>query len=301
MRKRTVPLPTRSRKHHEIPKWLLRRFCTDGLLWVGFKRARRVLQKSPKDIFFLDNAYTVTSHVKRSDGNTEKVLSDEHERILSKFDDQTSSAALRLLAWSRAQPSDRDRPEPLSEMVIGQCKRLIVGQGRRTKESQERGRIVSEFEDTFFELLYGLEEAGDFKLPDQTLFAENAEVQEKILESRQKTQARFASGDHAILQEKEDAFLRDLGLQIALAPPQSPGFVIGSHGVTIVGAPSRGHTWLPLAPDVAISFWPSRGLLAAICTDSFVEEHNRAALVMSNSVAGNSKKTIEELLATLDR
>ena len=160
---------------------------------------------------------------------------------------------------------------------------------------------MSGFEDTFFEVINSLAAGDDLKVPDRELLLENDEFRSYVREVRQKTLARFASGDHSILQEKEDTFLRDLGLQIALAPPESPGFVIGSHGVTIVGAPSRGHTWLPLAPDVAISFWPSRGLLAAICTDSFVEEHNRAALVMSNSVAGNSKKTIEELLATLDR
>ena len=300
MRKRTVPLPTRSRKHHEIPRWILRSFCTDGLLWVGFKLTRRVLQQRPGEVFFLDNGYTITSHSKRSDGTTETVISDEHEEILSRFDDQTSSAALKLIEWARVQLSGRKRHEPLSERAIDQCKRLIIGQARRTKESQERGGVVSDFEDTFFEVLYGLAEAVDFKFPARRPFAANAEVQAKILESKQKTRARFASGDHSILQEKEDAFLRDLGLQVAMAPPSSPGFVIGSHGVTIVGAPRHEHTWLPLAPDVAISFLPSGGLLAAICTDSFVEEHNKAALVMSNSIAGNSKRPIEELLATLD-
>lgn len=75
-------------------------------------------------------------------------------------------------------------------------------------------------------------------------------------------------------------------------------FVIGSHGITIVQGKN---TWLPLAPDVAISFSNKPGHIdMAMCINEFVEDHNRAALSASERIPSRSKDVITKLLATLD-
>ena len=85
-------MQTRSREHHEIPVWLLQHFCTNGKLWIGFKKTGRILRKTPKEFYFRDNANTTVSYRKQGDGEMVRELSDEHEKILSTFDDRTSQA-----------------------------------------------------------------------------------------------------------------------------------------------------------------------------------------------------------------
>ena len=97
---------------------------------------------------------------------------------------------------------------------------------------------------------------------------------------------------------KEQEFLAPLGLNVAVLDSTTTEFVIGSHGITITQGQN---TWLPLAPDVAISFSNKPGDIGIdMCVNEFVEEHNRAALSASERIAGRSKEVITKLLATVD-
>ena len=115
------------------------------------------------------------------------------------------------------------------------------------------------------------------------------------------TRAKFASGDHPILVNKEKNFLVSQGLQVAVLAQTTPKFVIGSHGTTIVGATDEKHAWLPLSPDIAISLsGRPRDISVGIYTPEFVEYHNRAVLSGSARIAGWSKEQVQELLALLN-
>ena len=123
-------------------------------------------------------------------------------------------------------------------------------------------------------------------------------VIERLDNITQNSRATFASGNHPILASKEEEFLPPLGLHVAVLDPATTEFVIGSHGITITQGQN---TWLPLAPDVAISFSDRPGNIGiSMCENEFVEQHNRAALSASERIAGRSKEVIVNLLDTLD-
>ena len=116
----------------------------------------------------------------------------------------------------------------------------------------------------------------------------------------QNTRAGFASGDHLILVRKENEVLASFGLLIAVIHPTAEDFVIGSHGITIVDSIEGSASWLPIAPDVAISLAGNYGnTYVHVYSQEFVEKHNLSVLSGSARIAGRSKATIERLLATL--
>ena len=196
----------------------------------------------------------------------------------------------------------RGRSAPrLSLEAVEVGKRLIVAQARRTRESQDRVGLSEDKYELYLNLyLKRAEEFGQRLRSREDLVADSG-VTALFDVISQNIRAKMASGNHPILADKEDEFLAPLGLLVAVPEPTTAEFVIGSHGITIVETTQGGNTWLPLAPDVAISFSDRPGGIGiGICPDEFVEDHNRAALSVSARVAGRSKRTIQELLRTLD-
>ena len=107
--------------------------------------------------------------------------------------------------------------------------------------------------------------------------------------------------NHPILADKETEFLAPLGLSIAVIGNTGSDFIIGSHGVTLVETTEGTTTWLPIAPDVAISLSDKPGVLSiGTYPNEFVKQQNAAAFSTSARVAGRSKVTILELMATAD-
>ena len=156
---------------------------------------------------------------------------------------------------------------------------------------------MSSHTDTFFDVLYQLAAEQRHPLPERERLESDPDIGSIISVLQQNMRANFAAGDHPILEEKEQEFLRARGLQIAITASGGAEFVIGSHGLTIIERPTGQHAWLPLAPDVAISLSPEPGSYQfGVCPDSFVELHNKSALAMSDMIAGKSKALIEQLL-----
>ena len=133
------------------------------------------------------------------------------------------------------------------------CKRLITVQSRRTRESQDRAGFGSDQSQLYLDLYQErARQLGEGPFTDQELLeAESALGLFDVFS--QNTRAGFASGDHPILVHKEREFLADLGLVIAVVDPTAGDFVIGSHGTIIVDEREGRTSWLPIAPDVAIS------------------------------------------------
>ncbi|MCY4579092.1 MAG: hypothetical protein OXD31_08585 [Chloroflexi bacterium] len=293
-------MKARSISHHENPIWLLKHFSSDcdGMLWMGFKNTRDVKLLNVKAAFKRNDANTRIDYQRREDGTFQQVKSDPDEKSLVNFDGQTATAVSDLLASARQWRDTSMVPRVPAPETVEMCKRLIVAQARRPRESQDRSGLFGDKHDLYLDVLFKIAEEDGQQLPSRDVLLEDPRVIAKLDDITQNRRATFASGDHPILASKEQEFLAPLGLNIAVLDSTTAEFVIGSHGITITQGQN---SWLPLAPDVAISFSNKPGGIGiGMCVNEFVEEHNRAALSASERIAGRSKEAIEKLLATLD-
>ena len=279
--------------------WLTKHFCVDldELLWMGFRNTRRVKLVGVKDAFVRKNANTRASYQSQPDGTLQLVKSDLDERILEKFDGQASNAARELIEFARQWRDTGPVTPRLSPETMEVCKRLIVAQSRRTRESQDRVGLSEDKNELYVDLYIKRAEEVGQRLPPRELLLGDPRVTAVFDVISQNTRAGMASGNHPILADREGKFLAPLGLHVAVIDPTTVEFVIGSHGITIT---QDRNTWLPLAPDVAISFSDRPGNIGiGIYAREFVEYHNRAALANSAQVAGRSKGALQALLASL--
>ena len=289
----------RSRRHHEVPRWLLSNFSWDSesMLWISFKNTGEIKPVSVENAFVRKDANTQISYEGRSDGTFQRLKSDADEHSLAGFDDKASLAAREVIRFARQWRNTRTAAPSLSGESLELCKRLIVAQARRTRESQERTGIGKGDNDLYHDLYRRLAQDDGQSLPPKDVLLKDPEVISLFEVITQNTRANFASGDHPVLAKKEFEFLLPLGLRVAVLNPREAQFVIGSHGITIT---QRENTWLPLAPDVAISFSNTPGDIAIdMYMKDFVDHHNRSALLLSAQIAGQSRGTIERVLGTL--
>lgn len=290
----------RSKRHHEVPIWLSQHFCGDDgdMIYMGFKDTREVKRISVKDAFVRKNANTRIGYQNHQDGTIQQVKSDLDERILEKFDGQASNASRELIEFARHWRDKGPFAPGLSQQTVDLCKQLIVAQARRTRASQDRLGLSEEKHELYLDLYFKrAKEIGQW-LPSREVLLEDPRVIEVFNAISQNTRAGMSSGNHPILADKEEQFLAPLGLFISVVDPATTEFIIGSHGITVM---QERNAWLPLAPDVAISFSDKPDSIGiGVYENEFVEHHNRAALSISARVAGRSKETIVELLATLD-
>ena len=146
-------MKARSISHHENPKWLLKHFSSDNdeILWMGFKNTLEVKSINVKVAFARNDANTRIDYQSREDGSFQQVKSDPDETILAKFDGQAASAVSDLLAFAR-QWRDTGLVDPmLSLETVEMCKRLIVAQARRTRESQDRSGLFGDNHDLYLD------------------------------------------------------------------------------------------------------------------------------------------------------
>lgn len=289
----------RSKRHHEVPQWLLKHFCQEynEMLWLGFKNTGEVSLVSVKDAFVRRDANTRTNYRSRGDGTFQQVKSDQDETLLARFDQETSLAARELIGFARQWRDIGPVAPRLTSGAVEVCKRLIVAQARRTRESQDRVGLGEDNTALYLDLYFKRAEEVGQRLPSREVLLEDPRVTAVFDAISQNTRAGMASGNHPILADKEEEFLAPLGLHVAIIHPTTAEFVIGSHGITIM---QERNTWLPLAPDVTISFSDKPGSIGiGIGGREFVDNHNRAALTNSERVAGRSEGTIQALLATL--
>ena len=290
-------MATRSKRHHYIPRWLLREFCDCKQLWVGFTGSGKVKHLSPSNAFVRSDGYTRTDYSDSGDGEYKAIRSDPDEQKLADLDARTSKAARELRTWARRLRRSGDSTARLADEVVDTNKQLLVVQASRTRASQDRVGLLTSHADTFFDVMYQLAAEQHHPLPERQQLQSDPDIQSIISVLQQNMRANFAAVNHPILEEKALEFIRARGLQVATIASGGAEFVIGSHGLTIIERPTGQHAWLPLAPDVAISLSPEPGSYGfGICRDSFVELHNKSALAMSDMIAGKSRAVVEQLL-----
>ena len=296
-------MTTQSKHHHEVPEWQLKHFCwgPGERLWMGYKDTREVKTVNINRSCVRNYANTSISYQSQGDGTFEQVKSDQDEVILARFDDQAHRAARKLIDFSRQWRDTGPVAPRLLPAEIEVCKQIIVAQARRTRESQDRVGLSEDKSELYLDLYFERAEEVGQQLPSREDLLKDSRVTRVFDVLSQNQRANFASGNHPILADKEIVFLDSLGLHVAVIDPTTAEFVIGSHGITIVETAQGQNAWLPLAPDVAISLsHKPKHIGIGICTDEFVECHNRAAISSSTRIAGRSKETIQTLLAALD-
>ena len=294
-------MATRSKRHHYIPRWLLREFCDGKRLWVGFAASGKVKHLTPSNAFVKVDGYTRTDYIEGGDGEYKATKSDPDEQKLADLDGRTSSAARELLGWARRRRRTGDSTELLAPKVADINKQLLVVQASRTRASQDRVGLLTSHADTFFEVMYERAAELHHPLPERHQLESDPDIQSIVSEQQQNMRANFAAINHPILEKKAHEFIRARGLQIAITASGGTEFVIGSHGLTIIERPTGQHAWLPLAPDVAISLSPEpESYRFGICPDSFVELHNKSTLAMSDMIAGKSRAAIEQLVRAVE-
>ena len=286
----------RSKKHHQVPKWILKNFCIKGSdrLWVGFCASGKVMRQRVDEVFYRKNANTRTDYIPDGKGEFRPVKSDQDEQILADFDGRTSMAAKRLLQWARQyRKTGEAPPHPPQDDVVNLCKTLIVTQARRTHESQDRINLTEGYEDIWWDSVYKRAEDVGFELVPREELTREPRMQALVSNMIQNERANFASGNHSILKKKENDYLGTIGLGVGVIVGSDSGLVIGSQGITTLKESSGEQTYLPLAPDVVV--YPTSNpeyCTLATFRDSFVKQHNKAASMMSRSIAGNSKQAI---------
>lgn len=296
-------METLSDRHHEVPRWLLDHFAKGnrGRLWVGFKEDRRVALVSTSNAFVRRGANSRFDYVQQPDATFARVKSDEAERVLAEFDSLACIAARELIGTARRWRDSALVPPWLAPQVVSICKRLILVQARRTREAQDRigvgdhdsELIASHFRDRADEL--------GVTLPCTEELMEDPEIVRVFDDISQNNRATFAGGQHPLDLKQDADLLAQRGLRIAVIKPSNGSFVIGSHGLTAGRTINGWDSWLPIAPDVAISHSDKPGDVQIRATpQAFIEWHNRTALSTSERVGGCREDTLRDLLATQD-
>ena len=78
-----------SHRHHYIPRFLINKFCNDGVLWVYDKQEGNIRSKSPKQIFFGPDRNTVSIN---------GIQCDNIEQIYSEIDNKEAAILNKILS-----------------------------------------------------------------------------------------------------------------------------------------------------------------------------------------------------------
>lgn len=293
-----------SDRHHEVPRWLLTHFTAGhrGRLWVGFRRDQRIQLISTRNAFVRRGANSRVDYVQQPDGTTTRMKSDGTEMVLAKFDHLASVATRDLIKIVRRWRETGLVPAQLPPQLIAICKRLFLVQARRTREAQERIGIGNHDPLLIAGVVHARADQLDVTLPcTEELIADEA-ILRVFDDIAQNNRATFAGGQHPLDLQQDARLLAQRGLRIAVLAPTTGEFVIGSHGITAGRTISGWDSWLPVAPDVAISHSDTYGEVGiASAPPRFLEWHNRTALRISERVGGCCEGTIRELLAFTGR
>ncbi len=293
-----------SRRHHYIPKMLLKNFCDNGSLWVGDKTNKQIYRCTPENVFVKKDLY-IQSSIDVSKSHNEKewlrdiTMSDEYEKTLSQIESDAAPAIQRIIEQVRCNQCPQLSPEDRNHW-----KQFMLAIARRTPES--RARVMPEsFDSIFYEATKKVAEKDSYMgLPDKDSFYSDPRISKLKDIIKSNNDAMFAAGDHPRGQEEVERFCREAGLGVAVICMPKRSFVIGSHGLTIVQSsykndPAQG-SWLPIAHDVAItpSSFPDKEYLYRLDRDRdrIIKRINRASAAQSRIIAGRSKALISSLM-----
>ena len=283
------------RRQHLIPQMILKHFAdAKGFLWVGHRDTGNVFRQRPQNAFVQNNLYTLYPY---SDGESDT----KYEERLSRIESDASPVVDRIIDGVR----DRSVPD-LSQPERLAVQRFVFSLVRRTPDSQKRISGNQDDKEVFFQAAMAqpdyMEKVG---LDKDSLFRIEG-VQALTKKMLHNVNADFAADDRTDLIRKEQQFCANTKLLFGLLELSEHQFVIGSHGITIIEAPtpSRSHstrseTWvLPIAPDtiVIVASLAQQDSLQMLTSSNLVEHINQSTLHLSKQIAGPSQSVVSALV-----
>ena len=296
--------PNLSRRHHYIPKMLLKNFCVNGSLWVGNRANNKIYRCTLNKAFVKKDLYMKYSIDGQKSSDEKKCLkdmamSDEYEKALSQIESDAAPVIRRIIEQARSNQFPQLNLEDRTHW-----KQFMLAMARRTPES--RARVMPEsFNDTFYKAtIMVAEKESVFGLPKKSVFYSDPSILKLKNMVKSNNVGMFAAGNHPFGQEEVDRFCRETGLYVVAISNPNRSFVIGSHGLAIVKSkqkndPAQG-SWLPIAHDIAVSAtsFPDKELFRQLGPDSdqIIKRINRATAAYSQIFAGRSKALIHSLM-----
>ena len=293
------------RHHHYIPVMLLSNFCDDsGRIWMS--NGEKIYPTIPGKAFKKRNLYAKWDFGHPQEGiehdefinSVERTY--EYEGILSEIEDKATPAVQQIIEQARLGECPR---LPLG--LRYSWKRFLFAIARRTPESQVRLWSAKDPSDAFFEAATYVAHSDDYPLPTQEILYQDDRMVELQGIVTSNTNAKFAAGDHPILEEEEERFSRKTGLCVAIIRIPGKSFAIGSHGLAILKPsykkdPAAG-SWLPISHDVAVGVttFPDREFLTLLDRSNggsrMISKINRASAKVSEAIAGRYEPLIRSL------
>lgn len=295
-------------RQHYNPVMLLRNFCDpDGLIWVSY--GMKVFRTNPKNTFVERDLYTRWDFTNTKTNAGHQAFLDsieksyEHEEQLSNLESQAAGAVRHIIERAR-----RGKPPQFSVKDRNSFKRFLIVMARRTPESQTRVATANDPFDVFYEASKRVAQLSGHPLPPKEALGKSPEVQELKDMVMPNTNARFAAGDHPILESDTRRFMRKTGLCVAAIHMPGHSFIIGSHGLAIIDEHAEGGiprgSWLPIAHDVAVGVtaFPDRDILILLDSSNngqqFISAINMATAAKSRVIAGASKSLVRSMIKT---
>ena len=267
----------------------------------------KVYGTNPVNAFVIGNLYTKSDFTNAQRGADAEAFFDSVEKSYE-YDERLG------LIESKATPSIRQvievarkgRCPRLSLENRNDLKRFIVAMACRTPESQARYVESIGVEDAFYVAAKRIADQDGYPLPDRDVLYENPNVLKLKDMMMHNSNARFAAGDHPHLVQESQRFLSMTGLCVAVIRIPDRGFVIGSHGLTMINrsySKSLGAmSWLPIAPDVAVGVttFPDKEFLVTLDStnngDKLISAMNMATVARSKRIAGASEELVRSLM-----
>lgn len=295
--------PKRSRY---IPEMLLDNFCAaDGRIWVS--HGNRIFRTTPKNVFVEGHLYTKSEFPTSQNGSAHESFfasiqkSYEYEERPSEIESDAAPAIEQIIEQAR-----RGKTPQLSAKLEEAWKRFVIAMARRTPESQARVSASTTDGNVFYEASKSAADLDRFPLPGkEALYQDPRVVRLKNL-VMSNVNAGLAAGDDPRIESETQRFVEETGLCVAVIRIPGRSFVIGSHGLTLIGRRLWDHleaaSWLPIANDVAVSItaFPNVERIIPLYREKGSNQKisviNRTTATRSRTIAGPSESLVRSLI-----
>ena len=281
---------TRSKRHHYIPKMLLKNFTDDrGFLQFFDRNTGKVCEASPRDLF-------VKKYLNTQYGDGGRRDNWEAEERLSRIESDAEPAILRIVEAVRTNHFPQLSPEYRTA-----CKRFFIHMILRNPQHAQQILRAMRVDDAIYEACRRLLNNQGIPVPDRHMFDSDPqwiELKKKIVHNNR---ARFAAGLPSQLSGEIERYIGNYGLLFGVICEPKVKFVIGSCAVIRNSVmDDNPFEWLPVAPDVAISIrdTPDKDLLPLEPKE--VDRVNTASFAQSRIIAAQSESDLEGVVRHLD-
>ena len=295
------------KRHHYNPELLLNNFCdADGYIWVS--RDNRIFRTTPKNVFVEGNLYTKSEFpAAQKNGSARESFfesiqkSYEYEECLSKIESDAAPAIRQIIEQAR-----RGKSPQLSTELEEAWKRFAIAMARRTPESQARVSVSGADDDVFYQASKAVADLRGFPLPSKEDLYQDPQVVRLKKMVMSNVNAGLAAGDDPHIEIETQRFIAETGLCVAIIRIPGRSFIIGSHGLTLIGRHLWGRleaaSWLPIASDVSVGItaFPNSERIILLDRrrggDQKINLINRATATRSKTIAGPGESLVRSLM-----